>query len=135
MATWTPAAPGTIIGDGQGNYQMKVAGQWTPMPKGSLAADANGAYHFDSDAIKPPTTVKPTEPDSGGEGASDNAAPAPGEAAAQGAGGLSDILSTVLANVPHALAHAVSDIASGGEGSPSPAPHQLGPAGQHLVEY
>ena len=54
MATWQAAQPGTIIGDGQGNYQMRVGGQWTPMPKGSLAADEHGAYHFDADAIQPP---------------------------------------------------------------------------------
>jgi hypothetical protein len=54
MATWQAAQPGTVVGDGQGNYQIKVGGQWTAMPKGSLIADEHGAYHFDSDAIKPP---------------------------------------------------------------------------------
>jgi hypothetical protein len=58
MANWQAAEPGTVIGDGQGNYQMRVAGQWLPMPKGSLAADEHGAYHFNSDLVKPPEAPK-----------------------------------------------------------------------------
>ena len=61
MATWQAAEPGTVIGDGKGNYQMRVAGQWLPMPKGSLAADEHGAYHFDSDVMKPPEAPTTTD--------------------------------------------------------------------------
>ena len=122
MATWQAAEPGTVVGDGQGNYQIRQAGQWTPMPKGSLIADEHGAYYFDSDALKPPPAAKTA------------AAPATnaavgGKETTEGpagfANGLAELVGKGLGNVPMAAVHAIADIASratGHGGRPESAP-------------
>jgi hypothetical protein len=133
MATWQAAEPGTVIGDGQGNYQIRVAGQWQPMPKGSLLADPHGAYHFDSDLVKPPAAPKAS--------AKEPVAQSIGSKVVEATAGPSDLMSTALLNIPHAAAHAVVDLArrfTGGDtDAPDPSIVQAlhvapGQAGQNL---
>lgn len=135
---WQQAEPGTLAQDSNGVFHIKAGGQWVAAPKGSVAQDAQGAYHFNSDSMQPPPVVpaksaqQQQQPESGGEGST--GAPAEG-AAAQGAGGLSDILSTVLTNLPHSVAHAAQTIFHGGTEGTDQGPAQLGPEGQQLVQH
>ncbi len=118
MATWQAAQPGTVIGDGQGNYQIRVNGQWQLMPKGSLTADEHGAYHFDSDVIH---TAAPKTPAANAAAAA--AKPDPNANAAVGgaettegplgfANGVAELVGKGLGNMPMAAVHGVADIVS-----------------------
>lgn len=110
MSTWQAAEPGSVIGDGKGNYQIRQAGQWMPMPKGSLVADEHGAYHFDADAIKPPAATKTSKTDAIGE--------ANATANAQEHGPAQDIIDMVKA-VPGGLLPALKGLLAGaGAGGP-----------------
>ena len=113
MATWQAAEPGTVVGDGQGNYQIRQSGQWMPMPKGSLVADEHGAYHFDSDAIKPPAAPKTTATPA------TNAAVG-GKETTEGpegfANGLAELVGKGLGNMPLAAVHGLVDLVSRASG-------------------
>ena len=112
MATWQAAQPGTIIGDGQGNYQMRVGGQWTPMPKGSLAADEHGAYHFDADAMKPAAPAPNAQTESQQIAGTKEVTEGP-----QGfVNGLAELVGKGLGNVPMGAVHGVADLLSRASG-------------------
>lgn len=129
MATWQAAEPGTVVGDAQGNYQIRVGGQWTPMPKGSLIADDHGAYHFDSDALKPAAPKAPAQPVT-------NAAVG-GKETTEGpvgfANGLAELVGKGLGNVPMGAVHALTQLVTGhGTDASKPPTFPLSPNAQSV---